>query len=211
MPDPKRFQRGDCVLYRETDGDCLIDVKPVTVVEDSEARLALWLPIGTPTKRPVLLNHVPGTPRRWRDGEWQLVDSTWQLGDALILVRPGELRATWVMWRPDGAFAGWYVNLQSALRRTPWGFDFSDYQLDLVVGPDRAWRLKDEAELAIAIEDGKIGPALAEEIREEMRRAIDAIESAAAPFSEEWEGWRPEADWRRPAMVKGWDDVSMYG
>ncbi len=114
-----RFYYGQPILYRELDErGQVIDVKPVTVVEDSDARIALWLPLGTPTKRPVLLNRTPGTPRRWMKRSWALVDSTWQWAELLIVVRPDNRRATWVRWSADRLFQGWVVNLQSELWRS---------------------------------------------------------------------------------------------
>lgn len=209
-PRRSRFLRGDRTLYRQCDGHRVIDVKPVTVVEDSEARLVLWLPLGTPTKQPVLLNHEPGSPRRWHDGQWRLVDSTWRLGESLILVHPDELRATWLTWLPEGTFAGWYVNLQSELRHTRLGFDLTDYQLDIVVRPDRTWQWKDEDEYAIAVEAGTISRELAEKVREEASRTVRAIETNGRPFSEGWENWRPQESLPRPMLTPGWDDMSMY-
>lgn len=64
-----KFCYGEPVLYRELDEQSqVIDVKPVTIIEDSDERVALWLPLGTPVKRPVLLEHIPGAPRRWVEG-----------------------------------------------------------------------------------------------------------------------------------------------
>jgi hypothetical protein len=199
------FRSGDCILYRQCDDRQIIDVKPVTVVEDSEERIALWLPLGTPTKQPMLLDHEPGTPRRWRDGEWQLVDSTWRVGESLILVQPNEHWAIWLSWTPEWTFAGWYVNLQSELRRTQLGFDFTDYQFDIVVRPDRTWQLKDEEEFAIAVESGTISEVLAARIRQESHRAMKAIKSNAPPYCDGWENWRPEGNMPRPELRPGWD------
>ena len=62
---PSKFCYGEPILYRELDEHSqVIDVKPVTVVDDSDERIALWLPLGTPVKRPVLLKQIPGTSRR---------------------------------------------------------------------------------------------------------------------------------------------------
>ena len=79
-----RFRCGDCILYRETDEHGqIIDVKPVTVVEDSETQIVLWLPMDTPTKNPVLLNHTPGTPRRWTEDNWTASGFDLAVGRAL--------------------------------------------------------------------------------------------------------------------------------
>jgi len=47
-----RFCHGEPVLYRELDEHGqVIDVKPVAVVEDSDAQVVLWLPLGTLASR----------------------------------------------------------------------------------------------------------------------------------------------------------------
>jgi hypothetical protein len=142
-----RFRHGESILYRELDEHGrIVDTKPVVVVEDSDAQVVLWLPLDTPTKKPVLLNHTPGTPRRWEEGNWELIDGVWRWAEILIIVRPDDFRATWVRWSADRIFEGCYVNMQSKLTRTPLGFDLTDHQLDIVVEPDRNWRWKDQDE-----------------------------------------------------------------
>ena len=81
-----RFRCGKTILYRELDENGqLIDVKPITVVEDSDARVALWLPVGTPTKKPELRAHRSGKPRDWVIGSWALSDSIWKWAELLII------------------------------------------------------------------------------------------------------------------------------
>ena len=209
MEECNEFPVGAAVLYRETDGEQVIDVKPVTVVSDTPERVVLWLPVGTETKRPRPFNHEPGTPRVWLEGSWRLEDSVWGWAESLILVQPESARATWVMWDPAGEFRGWYVNLQSPLRRTSLGFDFVDLQLDIVVAPDRSLRWKDADELDAAVQIGRLSPAQADAIRDEARRAVRDIEENAAPFSESWQHWRARS-LSRPRLLPGWDDLSMY-
>jgi hypothetical protein len=130
------FGYGASILYRGVDefGE-IIDVKPVTVVEDTNERAVLWLPIGTPTMKPELLHPTSERPRRWDQG-WRLVASVWQRSEALIIVQKNQLRAIWVKWSKGREFKGWDVNIQSPLRRTKLGFDIQDYQLDIVVEPN---------------------------------------------------------------------------
>ena len=158
MPEEStRFPRGESILYREVDENRrIIDVKPVTVVEDSDSQIVLWLPVDTPTKKPVLLNHIPGTPRIWTDGAWTLNDSVWRRAELLIVIKSDQLRATWVRWSRERDFQGWYVNMQSKPRRTRLGFDIRDHQLDILVEPDRKWRWKDTEELDRCVVDGGI-------------------------------------------------------
>ena len=201
---PSKFCYGEPILYRELDEHSqVIDVKPVTVVEDSDERIVLWLPLGTPTKKPVLLEQTPHTSRRWVERSWTLVDSIWQWAELLIIVRPDECRATWVRWSADRVFQGWYVNLQSKLRRTRLGFDFRDHQLDIIVEPDRNWRWKDQDELDLAVELGRMTRGLGKAVRAEGQLAVEEIEHNGGPYSEGWEHWRPDVLLTRPKLERG--------
>ncbi len=207
-----RCRLAETILYREVDEHrrSIIDVKPVTVVEDSEIQIVLWLPLDTPSKRPVLQNHTPGTPRRWTKGSWSLEDSFWRWAELLIVIKPDQLRATWVRWSRERLFQGWYVNMQSKLMRTRFGFDIRDHQLDILVEPNRKWRWKDQEELDICVEDGRIDSAQANDIRAEGRLAVTEIENDEGPFSDGWEDWHPNPTFPRPELTSDWDDLSMY-
>lgn len=205
------FQPGTTIIYREIDEKRqVVDVKPVTVVEDSSEQAALWLPLDTPTMRPVLKNHTQGEPRRWTDENWSLENSVWQWAELLILVKPGERRATWVRWSREREFQGWYVNMQSELLRTDLGFDLRDHQLDILVEPSREWRWKEEDELCLCVEEGRIDPRLAQEIKAEGNRAIAEIEKNGSPFSDRWEDWVSTPSLPKPALDSTWDDLTMY-
>jgi len=79
------------------------------------------------------------------------------------------------------------VNLQSPMARTRLGFDHWDHQLDIVVAPDRSWRYKDEDELELCVETGRMTAATALAVREEGCRVIEQIEANAPPFCDGWE------------------------
>ncbi|MDE2889490.1 MAG: DUF402 domain-containing protein [Gemmatimonadota bacterium] len=206
-----RFRCGDTILYRELDENGrIIDVKPVTVVEDSDARAVLWLPVGTPTMKPVLSPDTPERPRDWVGRSWTLADSVWQWAELLIIVRPGENRATWVRWSAKAVFQGWYVNLQSRLTRTRLGFDLRDHQLDIIVDPERRWKWKDRDELDLAIRQGRMTREAGRAVWSEGRRAVGEIEAPGGLYIEGWENWRPDTTLARPQMRADWDDLSMY-
>ena len=180
------------------------------VVQDAPELVALWLPLGTPTIKPQLVSHSPGLPRKWSEGEWYLANSTWSSAELLILARPEERWATWVRWSANREFQGWAVNLQSELLRTRLGFDSQDHQLDIIVNPFRRWRWKDEDELDLAVELGRMSREHARTVRSEANRAVRRIEENDSPFSDGWERWVPDAGWSIPQLVSNWDDVSMY-
>ena len=203
--EPARFQRGQSILHRiplvaESGeyGPIICDVKPMVVVEDTAELVSLWLPAGTPTilSRPI----VPGQPRPWLEGEYKLVDSVWDRWNQLMLMVPGQWRATWVWWTPDWEFLGWYVNLEEPFRRTPLGFDARDLWLDVVADAERRWRWKDEDELERVIEHGLLSEAVAARARAEGEAAIADIERGAWPFTDNMRDWRPDPTWPTPTL-----------
>jgi uncharacterized protein len=210
MDGQESFPEGASILYRVVDEHGKInDVKPVKVIEDSRARTVLWLPQGTPTLKPELLHPTRSGPRRWDKG-WRLVESFWRRSEALIIIQGSQSRAVWLKWSKDRNFLGWDINLQSPLCRTHLGFDIEDHQLDIVVEPNRQWRWKDEDELALAIERGRLTVEQAQEVRREGEAAVTDIEAFRSPFCDGWERWRPGPELQMPILSPAWNDVSMY-
>ena len=55
-------------------------------------------------------------PRPWLEGEWERVD--WMRNrSTIVLVVPGQRRATWLCWTPAWELVGWYVDLEDPFRR----------------------------------------------------------------------------------------------
>ncbi|MEX1102728.1 MAG: DUF402 domain-containing protein, partial [Dehalococcoidia bacterium] len=201
IDNPGVFAPGETIFYRGihiTDSGAeppvVADVKPGIVVQDTSDLLAFWVLAGTPTKLSRPLN--PAQPKPWFAGEWALVDAVWGRWNALFLVEPEAWHATWVWWTPDWEFLGWYVNFQEPLIRTADGFDHRDLQLDMVVKPDRAWRWKDEDDLARSVETGVISADRAARTRAAAERVIPLIEGGADPFTDAIASSRPDQRWR---------------
>jgi len=101
-------------------------------------------------------------------------------------------------------FRGWYLNLQTPLRRSRIGFDLWDQLLDVVVRPDRTWFWKDEDQFEDAIRLDVIGSREAAAVRaqgESLIRGLDALLPTG------WEDWRPEPGWPVLELPGGWDRV----
>jgi hypothetical protein len=80
-----------------------------------------------------------------------------------------------------------------------------DLVLDLVVAPDRSWRLKDEDDFRQAVADGQLTADLESRVRAEAERMIGLVAAGGAPFCEsEWLRWRPPADWTVPTLLGDW-------
>ena len=176
---------------------------PVTVVEDSPTRTALFMPAGTVWKAPFFPD---GRPMRLPKGEFVL-SGVRHPRNTLVLIEPGASHAVRAWWNSDfSEFTGWYVNLERPLQRYARGFHFLDETLDIVASPDLSeWHWKDEDELEEAVAMGVITPQRAAELRREGERVIEKMKHRRTPFNEGWENWRPNPAWPIPTLPEGWD------
>lgn len=195
------FEPGTSIALREVWDGKLWAVRPMITVRDDDTLIATWMPRGTPWRR---CRSLDGSPLRIPSKPWAFIDDVRWFGlDVLQLTPPGAAHAVWCSWDPDGAFHGWYVNLQQPLRRTPIGFDYMDLALDIVVAPDRNWRWKDIDDLEAMVEASLLTRAQADAVTAEGDRVIAAIEANASPFSDGWETWMPDPTWPTPTLPAG--------
>ncbi|MFF0264467.1 DUF402 domain-containing protein [Kribbella sp. NPDC004536] len=182
----------------------LPNVRPMTVVRDDADGLVAWLAPGTPLLKPVLpdgreTRHAGPVAMFTEDRVLKL--DVWRGTGILKVSPPGKPWSVWYFWAEDGAFRGWYVNLErehvrdQASRRT----STVDHVLDLWINPDRTIEWKDEDELEGAVEAGRFTPAEAERIVADAHTAIRDIEAWTVPFCDGWETWTAPAGWRVPA------------
>jgi hypothetical protein len=192
---------GDVVVLREVWADRFLAARPVRVVHAGDDYLSFYFAPGTPWKN---------DPRdhgevRFRDGPWKLEDLV-RDRPVLSFAFPETAYAVLLDWTVDGAFDGYYVNLQSPLRAWEGGFDYTDWFLDVVIDRDRAsYRWKDEEELAEALQRGLVTPAQARDVRAAGERAIAHVLDAEPPFDEDRSAWRPDPSWEIPALPEDWD------
>ncbi|MEU8591520.1 DUF402 domain-containing protein [Streptomyces sp. NPDC048664] len=201
---------GDQILwrYRENGKAHFHIARPVTVVRDDDELLAVWMAPGTECVKPVLADGRPvhteplesryTTPRTIRLDRWAGTG-------VLKLARPGEPWSVWLFWDPGWEFKNWYVNLEKPLVRWDGGVDSEDHFLDICVYPDHSWDWRDEDEFAQAQRDGLMGAPLAERVREAGRSAVEVIRAWGAPFSGDWQHWRPDPAWSVPPLPEDWD------
>jgi hypothetical protein len=165
------------------------------VLEETPARLVLWLPPGVAGKR--------------AEGDlfegWTLHDRELRRRNGIIRVtEPGAGYSLLHFWHDDGSFAGWYVNLEAPLVRTPVGWDFEDHLLDVWLPADGGPEWLDEDELARAVELGLRSEADAAEARAAGERALARLLAAEPPARTGWEDWRPDPAWPLPALPADW-------
>ena len=191
--------------------------RPMTVVHDGGDRLVLWCPKGTrwktATTPPTRLRAATRAERfvaNLSRCDWVLGDFSWP-GHTLCLMEEGEWHEVRVAWRESEVSGepwarwGWYVNLQEPFRRTARGVQTMDLMLDVLVGEDRQWQWKDEAELEALVAHGLVERAVARRVRDEALRVAARAERAELPFSEPWHDWRPDPSWPLPELPAGWD------
>ncbi|NLU66614.1 DUF402 domain-containing protein [Streptomyces sp. HNM0574] len=204
------WRPGDQILWRyRANGRPYPHIcRPVTVVEDSPERLAVWMAPGTECVKPVLADGRPlhreplatryTSPRTTARAQWAGTG-------VLKLARPGEPWSVWLFWQRGWQFKNWYVNLEEPHTRWAGGVDSEDHFLDITVAPDGSWRWHDEDEFAQAQRDGLMDAGLAERVHAAGRRAVEVIREWGPPFCEGWENWRPREGWPVPALPDDWD------
>jgi len=200
-----RWSPGDNVVVRGILKSKLWWACAAYVVQDTPELLALYWPVGTPTRSPIrrptvqdeLENHIELEDRNWTDN------------DVLSLNMHGAAHSIELMWEAGRRkFRCWYVHLQGPLRRTRIGVDTMDQMLDIVISPDRSsWRWKDEDEFNEAEKIGVYSSAKAQSIRAEGKRVIGMLNDNASPFCDGWEDWNPPAEWTIPKYPEGWEKI----
>jgi hypothetical protein len=191
-------------------------VQPMTVVRDDEQWLVAWLAMGTPVVR-----------KEWPDGRdvraevrdaraagrdlpdpsalrQARVAGTWQGTHVLRVVPEG---APWSVWHFfDGLtaeFTGWYVNFELPHAREPLATRTIDLALDLWITPDRTVRRKDEDELALAVEHGRLTQHDADRILGACLEVEAIVAAWGSPFCDGWETFRPDPAWPLPQLLEG--------
>ncbi|MFG2980454.1 DUF402 domain-containing protein [Streptomyces sp. NPDC048258] len=213
-----RWAPGEQILWRYRDhapglkGQVHI-CRPVTVVQDTEELLAVWMAPGTECVKPVLADGTPvhEEPLATRyTAPRTTVRSRWFGGGVLKLARPGDPWSVWLFWGHGWRFKNWYVNLEEPRSRWSRGVDSEDHFLDIAVYPDRSWKWLDEDEFAQAQRSGLMDGEQARRVREAGRAAVEVIEEWGTPFSGGWQDWRPDPAWTVPVLPEDWDRTPAH-
>ncbi len=181
------------------------------VVRDGPHDLALYRAPGYPMGRrnadllqDVPFRHLPVI--RYLDG-WRS-DPAWGHWHVLLLMNPDAHHAISLFW--DAATGGldfWYVDLIGPAQRRPFGFDFVEHGLDIVVEPDLSrWKWKDHDELEWAINEGRYSRDEADGLYREGERAVEDLTRDRSTY-ESWRTWRAPTTWDVPSMPNGWDAI----
>ncbi len=200
-----RFEVGGAVVYESWAMDRCLWTVPVRVVADTHDLIALFVTVGAEFQRLVQSNGG-SLPRVVSRAAFEALDvttvsGTWRSKYLLVLIRPGHAHAIHLNWSPtDWSFTEYYVNMQEPVLRTATGFRSTDQFLDIVVDPGLAWRWKDDDELQLAGQVGRITEEGIGAIRAEGERVVARIEARAWPFDGSFDGWRPDPSWTIPQL-----------
>jgi hypothetical protein len=205
--DPHRSQ-GDVVALRYITTDARIEMCwPCRVVEDRADLLALFIAAGSPykagpkrsarAKRAAPRYDVPPDEYVWRN-------------DTLRLMFPARRHSVSLFFSSDAGprrLLKYFVNLEEPFRRSEVGFDTQDHTLDVEITPELDWRWRDEAELENHVAERFYTRALADAVRAEGEKVIDAVLWREHPCLG-WSDWRPPPEWGVPPLVGGWDTAA---
>ena len=183
---------------------------PMTVVRDDSQSLVVWLAPGTVVLKAVLdtgedVRAAP-LPERY-NRKFSMAKTLWR-GEGILRIAPiGVPWSVWLFWEPGWQFAGWYINLETPIRREGHHIYAEDQVLDVWVTPDHVCHRKDEDELAAAVTQGRYSPKEAASITRTADVAEVAVASWKSPFGDGWEDWRPDPRWLMPPLPDGvtWD------
>ena len=89
-----RWEPGEQIVLREIWQGKNWSAKPEIVVHDKQDSLALYLPAGTPWKKPVSRE---GIALRLTPEDWVLADYRWPI-ESLRLVTPGSSHSVLLLW-----------------------------------------------------------------------------------------------------------------
>lgn len=208
-----RFRTGELVLRRHFQRDLMSRVWVGRVAADDEYGLWIWVAnqsvyrdLGTADGR-----HLRDIAdfTEWRDIPKAYDEHPWG-GDALMLhPREGDY-SLWLFFDSTGLLQRSYVNLERPATRwrdaTLAGVDTVDYDLDVIVVPDRSWQWKDEDEFAERLKEPAhywVDDEAA--VRAEGERLAKLAEAGEFPFDGTMIGYRPDPSWSVPTeMPIGW-------
>ena len=191
----RRWRRGEVIPIRHVQDGVVRFCEAVIVVEDHGDRLVTFAPLGG--------------AMQWNSIDWEtgafggIRPQRRHTTSALRFHQLGAQHMT-TLFFVDGAFLCWYVDLQEPTRWAGGGVVTFDRSLDIVIGPDRTWRWKDEDHFSHIQRFGWITPRQAEELREEGLAVIEKVKAGLPPFGDEWTRFVPDPDWPMPELSADW-------
>ncbi|WP_306209628.1 DUF402 domain-containing protein [Actinoplanes sp. RD1] len=207
------WEIGDTVLIRYGRLGVARFVRVGRVLADDDDGLTVWVGEGWPQVEYVLpdgrdLRSVPLGQRF--ELERRPAVTSWR-GPGIVHHAPAA--GDWSVWwffEPDGAFHGWYGNLESPRVRWEAGgvraVDSSDRALDVLVAPDGTARWKDEDEFEVLTgRPGRWSAGQVPAIRADGEHLMRLAAARAGVFDGRWTDFRPDPAWPVPQLPAAWD------
>lgn len=129
----RRWQPGDVVILRHARGARTWCALPVTVLRDTACHTVVRISAGTDW---FVATRPDGARAHGFDARWQLSRATWTDHDVTYSIRYGDWFAIGsVTEGGTETLVKLYVNVQAPTRRTQWGYDTMDLELDVEIDP----------------------------------------------------------------------------
>ena len=179
------------MVQREVMGGYVWSAIPVRDVSPAGPRICLYRHRGTECWWPShpRSEHPPFSEVTQRAVPWE------DFAGCLTITEPGWDYSVSLLWHHDWTLRWWYIDVIRPYEATPIGYDFADHHLDLVIEADGNVWVKDEDDLAAAVERGELsgdGARRAHQRVAELRVQAQATEGI---FAEPWPLWRPDPSW----------------
>jgi hypothetical protein len=128
---------------------------------------------------------------------------TW-FGEGVLRVIPRNEPYQVLHFTENGAFRGWYLNLETVKTEVDNYLDTIDLHLDVWIAPDLTptWKDEDEAEAAHAA--GVLSDEYFALARETGQRVIDRLDSWPDPIGD-WRDFQPPPEWGPLPLPPDWD------
>ena len=204
------WQPGTQVLQQDMWGEQLLTARPVTVVEDRESCLVLYTHPQAPYRSAATRNRL-SLPVKERIDLWDrpvqtpLEERVSGPYHVVTITPPASWHSVWVFWNLEWRIHRWFVNFQSPIRRTSRGIVVRDHILDIRVEPDLSWSWKDRDEFDELVRRGWFTDEEHASILAEAEKMARIVTEKGPPFSDGWEGWRPDFSWPVPIIPDNWD------
>ena len=104
--------------------------------------------------------------------------------------------AIWHFWdATDHRLLNWYLNIQTAFRRTADGIDTQDLEVDLLAFPDGTWTMKDWELLDERVAEGRFTEATADHVRSFATELGERLDREGIWWDRSWADWTPPPEW----------------
>jgi hypothetical protein len=205
------WKTGDRLMWRGIYRDRVWYAQTAIVVKDSPDETVLArLPGAEGRAEQDYVRKKENGRRRWdfQHEDWVLENFPWHTNRLLFLLEPETYYATILFWNHgSNAFLGYYINFQLPFKRSRYGVDTLDLELDLAVNPDLSFQWKDVDDYKKGMETGIILPEWVEGIEMAKTEVLDKLEKRQYPFDGSWLDWRPDPSWSPPTLPENWDKI----